>query len=251
MAIKDQEPSLADIITSSVTRVPTARDARRGSESLMNRPESYTYESVQADLNSLLDMYRTEQFDNRQPLDVNKDPSVSTGAVDETIYEVPAQPYGKVDVGSHKLGSGLDTSLTKVLVQAADKVGVTLQTTSGVRTKGNTRSGRHTHGNASDTALFLDGRQLTVANPKDRAIIAQFSKAFYDTARESGYNPSIGWADHTRDASEWYMGGNVGHFDIASGRNKRSDNKEIHGTYWGNNESGAGAPTWLRRIYGG
>lgn len=250
MAVDDQEPSLADIITSSATRTPTARESRAGSQSLMARGETYTIEQVQQELNDYIGMYTGIQRDTRQPMDTAQ-PSPVEAAKDETIYEVPAQPHGKVNVGSHKLGSGLDPALTKVLVQSADKIGVTLQTTSGVRTSGNTRSGRHTHGNASDTALFLDGRQLSVANPKDRAIIAQFSKVFYDTAREYGYKPSIGWADHTQKASEWYMGGNVGHFDIASGRNKRPDKRDIYGTYWGNNENGAGAPTWLRRIYGG
>jgi hypothetical protein len=185
-----------------------------------------------------------------------------TGGANETapvdtdgdgIPDTPAdnvQPANGNDFsGNHRLAPDLQPALSDLLTQTANETGVTLQTTSGVRTEGNINSGRHTHGNASDTALFLNGRQLSVANPSDRAIIQQFSQNFYNNARSQGYNPSIGWADHTAPQGNWYMNGNVGHFDIASGRNVRPDGRQIYGGYWGNGESSAGAPTWLSNIY--
>lgn len=156
---------------------------------------------------------------------------------------------GNDNSGNHKLATDLDPALFDLLTKTANETGVTVQTTSGVRTSGNTKSGRHTHGNASDTALFMNGRQLSVSNPADRAVIAQFSQNFYNNARSQGFSPSIGWADHTAPVSQWYMSGNVGHFDIASGRNNRPDGDPISGTFWGNNESGNGAPSWLKNIY--
>ena len=186
----------------------------------------------------------------QQQNQTNNDGSSQEGATGGDKANSNINPLNGNDFsGIHKLGSGLDPTLTSLLTQTANQTGVTLQTTSGLRTSGNTRSGRHTHGNASDTALFMNGRQLSVANPADRAVIAKFSQNFYNNARSQGYNPSIGWADHTGPVSEWYMSGNVGHFDIASGRNNRPDGGGIAGTFWGNNESGNGAPSWLRNIY--
>ena len=186
----------------------------------------------------------------QQQNQTNNDGSSQEGATGGDKANSNINPLNGNDFsGIHRLGSGLDPALTSLLTQTANQTGVTLQTTSGLRTSGNTRSGRHTHGNASDTALFMNGRQLSVANPADRAVIAKFSQNFYNNARSQGYNPSIGWADHTGPVSEWYMSGNVGHFDIASGRNNRPDGGGIAGTFWGNNESGNGAPSWLRNIY--
>jgi hypothetical protein len=129
-----------------------------------------------------------------------------------------------------------------LLAQSADATGVTLDTTSGFRGPGG--SGRH-NGFASDIALRSNGRILTVANSEDRAIIENFTREFRDRARSQGYTPSVGWADHTEPRSNWYMSGNVGHYDIALDRFIPRGNRS---TYWGNGESQSRAPTWLRDI---
>ena len=155
-----------------------------------------------------------------------------------------------VGTDDHNLGGNLSTELDALLRQSADRAGVTLTTTSGFRqlnpatgrdSAGST-SGRHTHGNASDTALFRDGRQLSVNNPEDVPYIQQFTRDFIGRARASGYQPSVGWGTE-------YMGGNVGHFDIASGRNDRPDGRGIWAGYWGNNEEAAGAVDWLPGLF--
>jgi GH24 family phage-related lysozyme (muramidase) len=161
--------------------------------------------------------------------------------------------------GNHSFGAGLDSNLQNIMSAAAAETGVTIGTRSGVRpfnpatqqdSAGST-SGRHTYGNAIDAELFMNGRKLSVSNPADRAIIAQFSQSFYNNARNAGFNPSIGWADHTAPRSEWYMGGDAGHFDIASGRNTRpQDDSFIQAGYWGNGSRSSGAPAWLRNIFG-
>jgi hypothetical protein len=43
------------------------------------------------------------------------------------------------------------------------------------------------------------------------------------------------------------MGGNTGHYDIAVGHTVDAN----RGTYWGNGESAAGAPAWLKNIMTG
>ena len=155
-----------------------------------------------------------------------------------------------VGTDDHNLGGSLSPELDALLRQSAASAGVTLTTTSGLRplnrstgrdTAGST-SGRHTHGNASDTALFRDGRQLSVNNPEDVPYIQQFTRDFIGRARASGYQPSVGWGTE-------YMGGNVGHFDIASGRNDRPDGRGIGAGYWGNDESAAGAVDWLPGLF--
>ena len=155
-----------------------------------------------------------------------------------------------VGTDDHNLGASLSPELDALLRQSAARAGVTLTTTSGFRqlnpatgrdSAGST-SGRHTHGNASDTALFRDGRQLSVNNPEDVPYIQQFTRDFIGRARAAGYQPSVGWGTQ-------YMGGNVGHFDIASGRNSRPDGRGIAAGYWGNDESAAGAVDWLPGLF--
>lgn len=179
----------------------------------------------------------------------NTEDNTSTVSPDTDAAGSASNPVNTGTNANHRLAPDLNSDLSNVLVQSADATGVTMQTTSGVRTSGNTRSGRHGTGNASDTALFVDGRRLSVGNPADRAKIAEFSQAFYNNATAQGLNPSIGWADHTEPQSDWYMSGNTGHYDISAGRDTRSGNRGISQAYWGNGERSARAPSWLRNIY--
>jgi hypothetical protein len=110
------------------------------------------------------------------------------------------------------LSSSLSPRLTSILEAAAETIpGTTLRTTSAVR-RG---SRRHGHGLASDTAIMVNGRQLTVASAADRELIRRFTTAFYQIARSRGETPACGIANHTYNQRYWYMGGNHFHFDIS------------------------------------
>lgn len=158
-----------------------------------------------------------------------------------------AEVTGVPQVG---LSVNLTDQLTEVLEAAAATIpGISLQTTSGVRP--GSSSGRHTSGNASDTALNYNGRRLTVGSAEDRALIEQFTAAFFQIARSRGFQPSAGVANHNYPRNRWYMGGSVFHFDIAAGRNTTPSGRPVVAAVWG----GSGAtrdvppPDWLRRVY--
>ena len=156
-----------------------------------------------------------------------------------------AGPTGSNTTSGNDLDADLNPDLIASLEEAAAASGVAVRTSSGIRAPGG--SGRHVHGDASDTQLLVNGRVLSASNPADRAIIATFTQNYVSAARSRGYTPSVGWADTSAPSSQWYMDGNTGHYDIAVG-NSVSANR---GTYWGNGESASGAPAWLKNVMGG
>ena len=145
------------------------------------------------------------------------------------------------------MDADLNPDLIDSLEEAAAASGVAVRTVSGVRGPDPGASGRHQSGDASDTQLLVNGRVLSASNPSDRAIIQTFTQNYLAAARSRGYTPSVGWADTSAPQSQWYMGGNTGHYDIAVGNSIDAGRS----TYWGNGESSAGAPAWLRNIMGG
>ena len=157
---------------------------------------------------------------------------------------LPSGATGTSPSGGHSLASGVNPALNIILTLTGNQSGVTVVTTSGYRA--GPGSGRHL-GDASDIALYSGGRRLSVSNAADRAIIQTFSQNFINNARAQGYTPSIGWANHTYPSSQWYMGGNTGHYDIAVGNSIDPDRS----TVWGG--SGATAhvrpPNWLTSLF--
>jgi hypothetical protein len=148
---------------------------------------------------------------------------------------------GSDSPGNHALAANVRPELNSVLSSVGDELGITVQTTSGNRGPGG--SGRH-DGYASDVALFSGGRRLSVANPADRALIQNFTQGFLNETRSRGLLPGVGVADHTAPSSSWYMNGNAFHYDIAG-----SFIGSSRSTYWGNGETGSGAPNWLRDMF--
>jgi hypothetical protein len=157
---------------------------------------------------------------------------------------LPSGATGTSPSGGHSLASGVNPALNIILTLTGNQSGVTVVTTSGYRA--GPGSGRHL-GDASDIALYSGGRRLSVSNAADRAIIQTFSQNFINNARAQGYTPSVGWANHTYPSSQWYMGGNTGHYDIAVGNSIDPDRS----TVWGG--SGATAhvrpPNWLTSLF--
>ena len=154
---------------------------------------------------------------------------------------------GNNTTSTNGLDADLNPDLIDSLEEAAAASGVAVRTVSGVRGPDPGASGRHQSGDASDTQLLVNGRVLSASNPSDRAIIQTFTQNYLAAARSRGYTPSVGWADTSAPQSQWYMGGNTGHYDIAVGNSIDAGRS----TYWGNGESSAGAPAWLRNIMGG
>ena len=154
---------------------------------------------------------------------------------------------GNNTTSGNDLDADLNPDLIDSLEEAAAATGVAVRTTSGVRGPDPGASGRHQHGDASDTQLLVNGRVLSAANPSDRAIIQTFTQNYVAAARSRGYIPSVGWADTSAPQSQWYMDGNTGHYDIAVGQSVAAN----RGTYWGNGESADGAPAWLKNVMGG
>ena len=156
---------------------------------------------------------------------------------------------GNNTTSGNDLDADLNPDLIASLEEAAAASGVAVRTTSGVRGPDPGASGRHQHGDASDTQLVVNGRVLSAANPSDRAIIQTFTQNYVAAARSRGYIPSVGWADTSAPQSQWYMDGNTGHYDIANGFSPGVPANR--GTYWGNGESASGAPAWLKNIMTG
>ena len=183
---------------------------------------------------------------------VQPDPGSETGqddAVNADDIEVVEQE------GDHQLDSRLQPLLKRILIETAEEVGVLLRTTSGLRPLTNNRnsrgqrvdtagstSGRHVAGWASDTALIRNGRQLSVNSSADLPYIQQFTRLFFANARAAGRQGSVGWGSN-------YMGGNVGHFDIAAGTPNPSTGGTVSAYYWGNGSNSAGAPGWLASMF--
>jgi hypothetical protein len=154
---------------------------------------------------------------------------------------------GNNTTSGNDLDADLNPDLIDSLEEAAAATGVAVRTTSGVRGPDPGASGRHQHGDASDTQLLVNGRVLSASNPSDRAIIQTFTQNYVAATRSRGYTPSVGWADTSAPQSQWYMDGNTGHYDIAVGQSVAAN----RGTYWGNGESADGAPAWLKNVMGG
>jgi hypothetical protein len=157
---------------------------------------------------------------------------------------LPSGATGTSPSGGHSLASGVNPALNNILTLTGNQTGVTVVTTSGYRA--GPGSGRHL-GDASDIALYSSGRRLSVSNAADRAIIQTFSQNFINNSTAAGYSPSIGAANHTYPSSQWYMGGNTFHYDIARG-NSIDINR---GAYWGGSGSTANVPppNWLASLF--
>lgn len=157
---------------------------------------------------------------------------------------LPSGATGTSPSGGHSLASGVNPALNNILTLTGNQTGVTVVTTSGYRA--GPGSGRHL-GDASDIALYSGGRRLSVSNAADRAIIQTFSQNFINNSVAAGYNPSIGAANHTYPSSQWYMGGNTFHYDIARG-NSIDVNR---GAYWGGSGDTAHVPppNWLSSLF--
>ena len=157
---------------------------------------------------------------------------------------LPSGATGTSPSGGHSLASGVNPALNNILTLTGNQTGVTVVTTSGYRA--GPGSGRHL-GDASDIALYSGGRRLSVSNAADRAIIQTFSQNFINNSTAAGYSPSIGAANHTYPSSQWYMGGNTFHYDIARG-NSIDINR---GAYWGGSGSTANVPppNWLASLF--
>jgi len=157
---------------------------------------------------------------------------------------LPSGATGTSPPGGHSLASGVNPALNTILTLTGNQTGVTVVTISGYRA--DPGSGRHL-GDASDVALYSGGRRLSVGNAADRAIIQTFSQNFINNSTAAGYNPSIGAANHTYPSSQWYMGGNTFHYDIARG-NSIDVNR---GAYWGGSGDTAhvSPPNWLASLF--
>lgn len=159
---------------------------------------------------------------------------------------------GNNTTSTNGLAANLSPDLIASLEEAAAASGVAVRTISGVRPPDPGASGRHQHGDASDTQLVVNGRVLSAANPSDLAIIKTFTQNYVAAARSRGYIPSVGWADTSAPQSQWYMRGVTGHYDIAMDNpNSPKVTSDRATTYWGNGEKPAGAPAWLKNIMTG
>ena len=154
-----------------------------------------------------------------------------------------AGSVGNNTTSANALDADLSPDLISILEGAAAASGVAVRTVSGVRAPEPGASGRHQHGDASDTQLVVNGRVLSASNQSDRDIIITFTQNYVALAAQYGYTPSVGWADTSAPSSQWYMGGNTGHYDIAVGNPNSPDVNSY--TYWGNGETSSGAPQWL------
>lgn len=197
---------------------------------------------------------------SRTPVDADGDGTIS----DEELADFENNPnpldttaIGADTPGGHEFDPRLNANLANLLAASADATGVTIGNRSGVRPynsetnrdSAGSSSGRHVQGNAMDVELYSNGRLLSVTNPADRAIIQNFTSDFVERSRAAGYQPSVGWANHT-DRSNLYMGGDAGHFDIAAGQpNPSRRGAPIGAGYWGNGESSGGAPAWLAELF--
>lgn len=140
----------------------------------------------------------------------------------------------------HKPDKRVNPDLNSILIDTANSLGVTFKTTSGYRKPKKGDSGRH-HGDASDIAITINGRELVVTNPEDLKVIQEFTRRFVIFSRERGFTPSVGCANHNHD--RLYMHGNHFHYDIAVGNSISSK----RGTFWGGSGStkDVPAPKWL------
>jgi hypothetical protein len=146
---------------------------------------------------------------------------------------------------------GLVQELIDILAYVGNATGLRAVTTSGNRGAGG--SGRH-NGHASDTALYLNGRSLSVRNAADLPYIQQFTRLFIQTARARGFRPSVGVeGPFSRQLSGGYMSGTSFHYDIAAGRVISAGRAAIWGDDDGvkdaRGQSGDTAPAWLRQMF--
>lgn len=131
-------------------------------------------------------------------------------------------------------GATRNQPLAPQLVSALDKVapalGVKVKVFSGGQdAEGSRRTGshRHDHGGAGDIFLEKDGRQLSWDNPNDRPIFEQF----VSLSKKAGLT-GFGAGDGYMQPGSMHVG-----FGAPG--------------VWGAGGSGANAPDWLRKAYGG
>lgn len=140
---------------------------------------------------------------------------------------------------------GLVQELIDILEYTGNATGLRAKTTSGNRGSGG--SGRHNR-HASDTALYLNGRLLSVRNAADLPYIQQFTNLFIQTARARGFKPSVGIeGPNSRRLSGGYMNGTSFHYDIAAGQVISAS----RATIWGDDDNlgGDSPPSWLREMF--
>lgn len=140
---------------------------------------------------------------------------------------------------------GLVQELIDILEYVGNATGLRAATTSGNRGTGG--SGRHNR-HASDTALYLNGRLLSVRNAADLPYIQQFTRLFIQTARARGFRPSVGVESAaSRARSGGYMSGTSFHYDIAAGRVISAGRAAI----WGDDDRAGGdsPPPWLSQMF--
>lgn len=235
----------------------------------MNIPQKTSYIEIQKAAYRVIPGLQTvnvEQFANRGERSVNTNnsrPSVgfTPAMVNSCLFNrggdggfyspgegiVPRDPA----FGQPGLASNLQPDLLAILEYcAANTDGVTgLQTTSGIR-RGEVGSGRHYEGWASDVMLLGENnRALHVADanhPEDLAVIQEFTRNFITYARSQGFQPSVGWGNPSIPNRRLYMGGNVGHFDIAAGR---ATIRPVYAAIWGQSSPGGPPPQWLTAMF--
>lgn len=161
--------------------------------------------------------------------------------MENALRLVGMQTVGRQQPASmaHQFDDRVNPALNAILANVGNSMGVEVRVSSGFRGPGG--SGRH-NGDASDAALFYNGRHLSVTNPDDLPIIQEFTRRFSALAGQQGFTPSVGWANHEHDTL--YMGGNYGHFDIAVGNSIGAD----RGRIWGGSGARSAhvpAPSWL------
>jgi hypothetical protein len=215
----------------------------------MNMESEIGYESLMAGYALELPSRSGPGHTNRDRQNqTNNNPNTNNRSATGSDGTAGTGAVGNNTTGQNNLATNVNPDLNTILTQAAAASGVAVDNVSGLRTN-EIGSGRHYEGDASDVQLSVNGRVLSANNPADREIIQTFTQNYVAIARDFGYTPSVGWADTSAPQSEWYMGGNTGHYDIAIGHSSHLSSGASN--YWGNGESSTGAPTWLKNVMTG
>ena len=147
--------------------------------------------------------------------------------------------------------SNIDSRLLVALENAAAAAGVTGVISPQGGNRGPGGSGRH-NGYAADISLYDGTRLLSVENPRDLAIIQNYTQAFLNETRSAGLTPSVGIANPTQGTGrELYMSGTTHHYDIARTPGIGSSVAPSRGAYWGGSGRTVShpAPNWLVNMY--
>ena len=147
--------------------------------------------------------------------------------------------------------SNIDSRLLVALENAAAAAGVTGVISPQGGNRGPGGSGRH-DGYAADISLYDGTRLLSVENPRDLAIIQNYTQAFLNETRSAGLTPSVGIANPTQGTGrELYMSGTAFHYDIARTPGIGANLSPGAGPYWGGSGRTVShpAPNWLVNMY--